>query len=122
MSDFTLADAYGNPFRYVGHIKSARVEELSLEHDSIRHKIYRLNNKMLKSDNLEQKKQIEIEIELLKVKKETTLSNLTKSMLNYRIKRLHLLWVQCVEELCGSEQLAECIAWLDVKTQENANV
>ena len=122
MSDFTLADANGNPFRYVGNIKSARAEELSLEHDSIRHRISRLNNKMLKSDSPEQRKQIETEIELLKVKKEATLSNLTKSMLNYRIKRLHLLWVQCVEELCGSEQLAECIAWLDVNTQENANV
>ena len=122
MSDFTLADANGNPHRYVGNIKSARAEELSLEHDRIRHRIYRLNNKILKSDNLEEKKQIEIEIELLKIKKENTLSNLTKSLLNYRIKRLHLLWVQCVEELCGSEQLAECIAWLDVNTQENANV
>ena len=122
MSDFHLADAYGNPFRYVGNIKSARMEELSLEHDIIRNRISRLKTKIDKSESINEIKELENKLQILFIKKQTTLSNLTNSMLNYRIKRLHMLWTQCVEELCGFEQVQECIAWLELHTQEVPNV
>ena len=122
MSDFELADSYGNPLRYVGKIKSPRAEELSLQHDNIRHKISRLKTKREKTLDQEEIQTIEKEIERLTLLKQSSLADLTNSMFHHKIKAIHFLWAKCVEELCGFEQLQECIEWLEIHTQEAKNV